>query len=451
VKVLHVSYTFHPDASGGTERYVDGLSRALATRGITSCVAAPAAADRTYEWRGVPVHRFAIDRAPATLGRVYGADEVASRSFARVLDRERPDVVHQHALTSACSHVLAQQAKARRIPVVFTYHTPTVTCLRGTLLHNGTDRCDGRMDADRCTPCTLHGLGVNQRLAAAVDGMPEMVARLAGRLNLEGGIWTALRMHELVLMRQDVARTLLLDADAVVSLTRWVTDLLETNGVSRERIVESPHGVARDAVALTSRTRREPGRVRMAHLGRVDPVKGTRLLIEALRSAPDAAVSLDIFGIVQSDSGRELLGDLQSLAGADVRIQFRAALPPEKVIPALAEYDVVAIPSQWLETGPLVLLEAFAAGVPVIGSDLGGIADKVADGRDGILVRPYDSVEAWAAVMRRLTAEPQLLDGLRRGVKTPRSTGEVAIDMARLYRRLTATCRSGAPAPAAVL
>ena len=42
MKVLHVTYTFHPDASGGTERYVDGLCRALAKRDIASCVAAPA-------------------------------------------------------------------------------------------------------------------------------------------------------------------------------------------------------------------------------------------------------------------------------------------------------------------------------------------------------------------------------------------------------------------------
>ena len=451
MKVLHVTYTFHPDASGGTERYVDGLCRALAKRDIASCVAAPAANERSYSWDGVPVRRFAVDGSPATLTRVYGADDVASRSFARMLDRERPDVVHQHALTSACSHVLAQQAKERRIPVVFTYHTPTVTCLRGTLLHNGSDRCDGRMDADRCTPCTLHGLGVNQRLAQVVDGVPEMFGQLAGRLNLEGGVWTALRMHELVVMRQEVARSLLLGADTIVSLTRWVTDLLHVNGVPRERIVESPHGVGRDGEVQRLR-RREPGRVRIAHLGRVDPVKGTRLLIQALRLASDAAVSLDIFGIVQSDGGRELLGDLQALAGSDTRIQFRAPLPPEKVIPTLAEYDVVAIPSQWLETGPLVLLEAFAAGVPVIGSDLGGITDKVDDGVDGVLVRPYDSVEAWAASLRRLSAEPHVLDRLRRGVKPPRSIDEVAIDMERIYRQLTASGRPGeAPSPAAVV
>ena len=447
MKVLHVPYTFHPDASGGTERYVDGLCRGLARRGIHSIVAAPAADDRSYEWNGIPVYRFAIDETPASLSRVYSADVVASRSFARVLERERPDVVHQHALTSACSHDLARQAKDRRIPVVFTYHTPTVTCLRGTLLYNGAEQCDGRMDADRCTPCTLQGLGVNQLVARAVDGVPEAFSQLVGRLNLEGGIWTALRMRELAVMRLSVARSVLQEADVVVSLTRWVSELLRVNGVPADRIVESPHGVVgeRNPVVRGAHTRSGP--VRVAHLGRVDPVKGTGLLIEALRLARNADVSLDIFGIVQSDGARHLLDSLRLLAGDDSRIQFHAALSPEAVIPTLADYDFVAVPSQWLETGPLVVLEAFAAGVPVIGSALGGIADKIRDGVDGILVHPYQSASAWTAALQRIAADRDAGGVLRRGVEPPRSMDDVALDMERIYRGLTVSCRPGTIPP----
>jgi glycosyltransferase involved in cell wall biosynthesis len=440
VNVLHVTYTFHPDACGGTERYVDSLARALAPRGIRSAIAAPGADERSYAWNGVPVHRFEVDGSPAPVTRAYGADAVAARSFARVLDRERPDLVHLHALTSACSHLLVREAKDRGLPVVFTYHTPTATCLRGTLLQNGTDRCDGRMDPDRCTPCTLHGLGLHPRLARAVDAVPGPLAGLAGRLNLEGGVWTALRMRELVRLRQEVARHVLRDADAIVSLARWVTELLQANGVPRDRIVESAHGIARaDSSIATPRRAADP--IRIAHLGRVDPVKGTRLLIEALRVASDAAVTLDVFGIVQSDRGRALLDDLHTAAGGDERISFRPPLEPDAVIPTLADFDLIAIPSQWFETGPLVLLEAAAAGVPAIGSDLGGIAEKIQPGVDGLLVRPHDSVPAWAAAIRRLAGEPDCLERLRQGVRPPRTIEDVGSDMSRLYRDRRASTR----------
>ena len=102
--------------------------------------------------------------AGATLIAAAG---VAGMSFAgsSELASERPDVLHQHAVTAACSHELIAQAHARGVPVVFTYHTPAVTCLRGTLLHNGVDACDGRLDVERCAPCSL--VAISQECASS--------------------------------------------------------------------------------------------------------------------------------------------------------------------------------------------------------------------------------------------------------------------------------------------
>ena len=73
------------------------------------------------------------------------------------------------------------------------------------------------------------------------------------------------------------------------------------------------------------------------------------------------------------------------------------------VTQAMRGCDLVAIPSQLLETGPLVVYEAFAAGVPVIGSRLGGIAELVTDGIDGLLVEA-DDPDAWSAAISSLAA-----------------------------------------------
>ncbi|MDP9171223.1 MAG: glycosyltransferase, partial [Acidobacteriota bacterium] len=106
------------------------------------------------------------------------------------------------------------------------------------------------------------------------------------------------------------------------------------------------------------------------------------------------------------------------------------------------EYDLLAVPSQWLETGPLVVLEAFAAGTPVLGSDLGGIAELVRDGVDGVLVKPAGSVAAWAQAMRRLCGQPELLIRLRAGIRPPRHTREVALEMMPVYRNALARDRT---------
>jgi glycosyltransferase involved in cell wall biosynthesis len=108
------------------------------------------------------------------------------------------------------------------------------------------------------------------------------------------------------------------------------------------------------------------------------------------------------------------------------------------VIPLLKEYDLVAVPSRWLETGPLVVLEAFAAGVPVLGSDLGGIAELVEHDVNGLLVPP-SSVADWQRALCRFLDDPTLLSRLRAGVRPPRSMETVAREMQAVYA--AAACR----------
>src|SRR5207249_11023510 len=93
---------------------------------------------------------------------------------------------------------------------------------------------------------------------------------------------------------------------------------------------------------------------------------------------------------------------------------------------AFESFDTLAVPSVWFETGPLVVLEAFAAGIPVVGSNIGGISELVTDGASGMLVEAAN-VNAWAkalGVLHRRKAE-------RWNWQIPeiRTTGQVAADM----------------------
>ena len=168
----------------------------------------------------------------------------------------------------------------------------------------------------------------------------------------------------------------------------------------------------------TARTAWDARYVRLAHLGRLEANKGTGLLIEALRAIPDAPLTLDIFGITQSDADRQELDRVRGLTEGDSRIRFLPPLDHATITTRLAAFDAVVVPSQLLETGPLVVLEAFAAGVPVIGSALGGIAEKVRNGVDGWLVSPHDSVEAWREILVRCASRS---DAPHRTARTDRA------------------------------
>src|SRR4051812_49691449 len=129
MRVLHVPFTYYPDASGGTEVYVQALARRTDAYGVTSVVAASAAADACYIYDQVTVERFALGASP-TLRDVYGAGDLAgAEKFDAILARQRPDVVHFHAFTMGASLRMAEAARRRDLPVVFTYHTPTASCV----------------------------------------------------------------------------------------------------------------------------------------------------------------------------------------------------------------------------------------------------------------------------------------------------------------------------------
>ena len=176
--------------------------------------------------------------------------------------------------------------------------------------------------------------------------------------------------------------------------------------------------------------------MRIAFLGRLDRVKGPDLLVRAVRGLEDGRIRLDLYGVITGPSGEIYRRELENLAAGDRRIGFHDAVPSDHVVPLLAGYDAVAVPSQWLETGPLVVLEAFAAGVPVLGSNLGGIAELVTHGVDGLLVEP-GSMTAWRQVLRRFVDDPDLRARLCRGIRPPRGVDLVAEEMLQLYGALT--------------
>ena len=383
VKVLQVPFAFHPDPVGGTEVFVEALSNRLRGQGVECIIAAPGAAS-CGEQAGLRVWRYPVGTELRDLREMYGeGDATAAAAFDGILERERPDVVHLHAQTRGVSLRLLRLAKRRRIPVAYTYHTPTATCMRGTLLRWGQEVCDGRMDESLCTACTLDGKGVNRAAARCLAALPAAVSALPGRWGLHGGAWTAWRMRELVALRQRCAREFLGEADAIVAVCEWVRAVLLRNGVPAEKITLSRQGLCQElgeAKAESGKRKAESGNspLRVAFLGRLDPTKGVEILLHALKSIPGAKLALDIYGIAQGSGGEAYADSLRQLAAGDPRITFHAPVPASRVVETLRGYDLIAVPSQWLETGPMVVLEAFAAGTTIgpVSSHWDGTASK---------------------------------------------------------------------------
>ena len=434
MKIIHVPFCYWPDPVGGTEIYVRSLAREQQRKGLEVLVAAPAAQDARYVHEGVDVRRFRIAGEVQDVSELYGeGDALAASAFGRIVDDERPEIVHLHAFTRGVSLRLVREVKRRGVPVVFSYHTPTVSCPRGTLLRWGTEVCEGVLDVSACTRCTLQGHGLNRFGSALVGITPARFGRVLGKMGASGGMWTAARMTELVQMRHSAFQGLMAEVDHVIGLCHWVKEVLLRNGVPESKITVSLQGL-NDGQDTRAERPRATLPLRIAFFGRLDPTKGVDILIRVFKGNPALSAQLDIFGVVQGQAGDTYQKALISQAAGDARIRLLPPIPSGEVIATLRDYDLLAVPSQCLETGPRVVLEAFAAGIPVLGSNLGGVAELIQHGVNGVLVEAR-SIDAWARAIQSV-ADPSLLERLRLGIRPPRRVVDVAGQMGQIYANL---------------
>jgi len=437
---LHLPFGYFPDVHGGTEVYVAALCRALNALGHDSRVAAPGSGLARYKQDGVEVYRYPVDQNATDTDRNGPGDPLAADHVGRLLDELEPDVVHLHALTSGVSLRVLREARQRGIKTVLTYHTPTVSCARGTLLHMGQSVCDGVLDERRCTACSLNGLGLGRAVSDRIARVPRWVGRAVSVAGRQARWITALRRREMVSVRHQAIRAVFAEVDWVIVLCDWTAELLHANGLAtgKTEIVRHalPHRMDQDLPAQTpvpaKFTHDEP--LRLIYLGRIAPEKGVDVIVQAISMLPaETPVKLDIFGLRQDDGAhvQKVIRD----ASADERIQLHDPVAPEAVTALLRQYHLLMVPSQWLETGPFVVLEGLSAGTPVMGCALGGVEERLRGG-GGWLIDEYTRPGAWAEKLRRLVDRPGRIAVAREEITPPDEFDVVAKQHAQLYQTL---------------
>jgi glycosyltransferase involved in cell wall biosynthesis len=218
-------------------------------------------------------------------------------------------------------------------------------------------------------------------------------------------------------------------ASAVVSPSRYAIELHEQLGFDVAHWHHVPWGVD---YALHPMRLPAPGRkpIVVGFLGTLLHHKGPHVLIEALRLAPAAPIELRLYG--GSFHERDYERSLRRLAADDDRISFRGSYDHAELRGILAELDVVAIPSLWHENLPTVGLNAAAAGVPLLGSNVGGVRELIDDYRCGLTFDPGAAHEL-ASLLADVVESPSRLADIRSAMAFPPGVEEEAWRVASLY------------------
>ncbi len=168
------------------------------------------------------------------------------------------------------------------------------------------------------------------------------------------------------------------------------------------------------------------GPIRCLTVSRIDPRKGLRVLPGAVASLAGQGrdVTIDIVGptIGQiGDTERDAIAAEARRLGVEDRVRLRGAIPLDQLMPLYQQYDVFVLPTQPGEGIPRVLLEAMAAGLPIVTTGVSGIRSLVRHGENGVLIAE-SSVAALATAIEQVVADAALrrriIDG---GYRTARA------------------------------
>jgi len=284
------------------------------------------------------------------VGRVIYSIE-ARRNFAIALDRMKPDIVHIQNIHGHITPSVIFEAKKRRLPVVWTLHDYKMICPNSHFLIDATHEICEACGNGKYYHSIIKRCKKGSLLASAMACAEAYAHKLMGVRNLP---------------------------DLFLSPSSFLKAKLIERGFPCDKVVHLPLFLQDEIFA---RQGQDLGY--LLFFAKIDPIKGIFPLIEACGKAPD--VKVKIAGKVEDERVKELLKALPP------KVQYLGMQQGDTLRELIAKARAVVLPSLWYENQPFSITEAFAAGKPVIASDLGGMTELVKNFERGILTRPGDA------------------------------------------------------------
>lgn len=331
--------------------------------------------------------------------------EFLYRDFANFLRELQPDVVHLHhtlRLGMEALQVIRNTLPSARI--IYTLHDFIPLCYRdGQMIRTQDDvLCDTASPA-RCHAC-----------------FPDIASAR-------------------FMLREQFIKTHFALVDAFASPSRLLMERFAAWGLPKEKLHLVPNGTPHVLPAPPRPIARDEGRGRFGFFGQISHYKGTLLLTDAARllaareDMPDFSITIHGNPSLQPAAWQERFF---SAVAACPQVHYTGVYAPEDLPALMAAVDWVVMPSLWWENAPLVINEAFRHGRPVICSDIGGMAEHVRHGVNGLHFRTGNA-QSLAETMHACTVDSRLWEELRTQI-TPPPTIQGCVDKyLRLYYTAT--------------
>ena len=387
MKIVYLVHQFYPEWSSGTEKFVLNLALMMQKMGHSVKVITYGLHDsssydkesgdivyREVIYKGIPVtavrHRSLGDCPDLSYSL---GDPRMSKVAYLLLQKEKPDLVHVgHSMRIS---EFIKTARALKIPYIVTLTDYFLLCPRYLLLTAQDELCSGPENGSACA----------RSCGFSLSGMKER--------SLQAG-------------------EILANAQSVVSPSLFLKNVFSRE--MRELSVDViGHGITYQTLRMNTKKYCERDTLKIFYGGSLIHHKGVHVLINAVKSLHGKRIELQIYG-AEIDPYTERL---KELIGDDKRIRLCGAYSEDDEGRILSSVDLAVVPSIWYENYPLVLHEALACNVPVVASDIGGMAEKIRDWTNGFVFRVNDP-DHLGEVLKGIIENPALLNDIKDKMNT---------------------------------
>lgn len=307
------------------------------------------------------------DKVAAATRMVYSVE--AKKKISALIKKERPDIVHINLFHRVLTASIVDAAKKYHIPVVLTMHDLNCFCPNHTMLDHG----------KICEAC-LHGNYLNcvKRVCFKGSRVKCLMAAIESEYNKLSGLYNKINLF---ITPSEFYRKKMIESGLTNSKILCLRNFLPENRFETEKFI---------------------GGTYYLYFGRLSEEKGVMTLLKAVQNVPDIQLEIAGAGPMEQE-----LQDYVRNKNMEDRVHFNGFLSGKTLFDTIARAKCIVLPSEWYENGPYSIMEAMAAGKPVIVSSEGGLPEIVENGKNGFICEAFNP-KSLAACIRKIE---QLDDG----------------------------------------
>ncbi len=368
MKVLKVIHGFPPDYMAGSEVYSFHLVKELINQDIETFVFTRVENEfddnyKIYNEKFENINILRVNKPKRDYlyeDKFY--DENMDNIFREYVSNIKPNIVYFGHLSHLSTNLI-KIVKELNIPIIYTIHDFWLYCVKGQMINQDGNICKNP-SIENCTQCSSYVVDSKQ-VAYSTKHMKEITDLI----------------------------------DVFISPSHTLKDFFIRQGIDKNKIRYLKYGFNTEKIIYNKKIFTKNSKINFGFMGRVIPTKGIKVLVDTFKELSNEKLS--IYGNI----------GIQKRFLETKNIVFKGAYDNNNINTVLNDMDVLIVPSIWYENAPLVIQEAFLAGVPVITSDIGGMEELVKNKINGFTFK-VGSSEELMILIKKISSNPTILNNL---------------------------------------